>query len=417
MGTSGSGTTAGFPKRVMVGTFLHNYRWGYQIRGDERGYIEKVKRYRDLGIEFFTIERDPSLQDGMGERDYRSLKVGRCMIPPRGIWDLVILSLYTFRRGMRRYPSRPIAVYAYNQDVENLWTAYVVKLITGAPLAVIYHHIRPAAFVPFREGVRDRTRRGFHPVRVVLNSLLPGINRFAVNHADVHIALSEATREDVERLLEVKECKVIGNGLDAKKFSPVTLPKTFDAAFLGRLAPQKGIDILLKAWSEVVRTRPDSKLVLLGGGEPEDVSLYKRMAEDLRLDGSVTFAGFVDDDDAVRLLNSSRLFVFPSRKEGFAQAVSQAMGCGLCCILSDIPPLKEIYGGAAVFFAAERPDDLAEKIRDMLDSEDERRQYGQRARRLAETFSWETTVKKELSEIFQRSETARQHQVRFEEEP
>jgi glycosyltransferase involved in cell wall biosynthesis len=403
MGTSEGGTTVGIPRRIMVGTFLHNYRWGYQIRGDERGYIEKVKRYRDLGIEFFTIERDPSLQDGMGERTYRSLKVGRRVIPPQGIWDLVILSLYTLRRGVRKYPSRPIAVYAYNQDVENLWTAYIVKLFTGAPLAVIYHHIRPAAFVPFREGVRDRTRRGFHPVRAVLNSLLPGINRFAMDHADVHIALSEATREEVRKFLGVQKCAVIGNGLDTKKFTPLDLPKTFDVAFLGRLAPQKGVDVLLEAWSEVVRNSPGSRMVLLGGGEPKEVSVYKSMARDLRLEKNVTFAGFVEDDEIVRVLNSSRLFVFPSRKEGFAQAVSQAMGCGLCCILSDIPPLREVYGRAAVFSPVDDSHALAEEISSMLGSDEERKLYGKKARQLAETFSWENTVKRELEEISRQS--------------
>jgi glycosyltransferase involved in cell wall biosynthesis len=399
MESSGSRSTTDFPRRIMIGTFLHNYRWGYQIRGDERGYIEKVKRYRALGIEFFTVEKVPSLQDGMGERLYRTLEIGNCEIPPRGIWELVILSLQSLRRAVRRYPSHPMAIYAYNQDIENLWTAYLMKVFLGAPLVVIYHQVRQAAFLSFRDGIRDRTRRRFNPVRAVLNSVLPGVNRFAASRADVHIALSEATREEVRKFLGIQKCTVIGNGLDTRKFIPMDLPKTFDVVFLGRLAPQKGIDVLLEAWSEVVRTSPSAQMVLLGGGEPKDVSLYKNMARDLRLEKNVTFAGFVEDDEIVRALNSSRLFVFPSRKEGFAQAVSQAMGCGLCCILSDIPPLREVYGTAAIFSPVDQPQALAEKIRGMLESEEERTSYGKKARRLAETFSWENTVRRELEEI------------------
>jgi glycosyltransferase involved in cell wall biosynthesis len=386
----------------FVGTFIHTYRWGYQIRGDERGYLEKVKMFRKFGIDFFTLERTPSIQDGIGESLYTSLRLGDCPVPPYTIFQLAILSLYSLRAVVRRYPSRPIAIYAYNQDVENLWVAYLLKLLLRAPLIVVYHQIRPASFASLRTGIVDRSRRGLHPVRTILNSLVPAFNRFAANHADVHIALSESTREDVEKYVGIKDCAVIGNGLDTVKFHPLDLPKNYDAAFLGRLARQKGIDVLLKAWSEVTQGRPDSQLVLLGGGEPTDVSLYMKMAKELDLERNVTFAGFVDDVELVKALNSSKLFVFPSRKEGFAQAVSQAMGCGLCCILSDIPSLKEVYGSAALFVPVDEPSAFAKRIVELLRGDDERKQFGLKARQLAETFSWEDTVRRELAQLLSR---------------
>ncbi|MDA4123971.1 MAG: glycosyltransferase family 4 protein [Thaumarchaeota archaeon] len=391
-------------KRFIVGTFIHTYAWGHQIRGDERGYIEKVKAFRSLGFEFYTLEKEPSIQDGMNEQLYTKMILGRCPIPPQSIGQLLMLSLFSLKAAIRRYPSRPVAIYAYNQDIENLWVGFLLKLLFGAPLIVVYHQIRPAAFVSFGKGIIDRTRRGFHPVRAVFKSLLPALNRFAANHADVHIALSEATREDVEKHIGIKDCTVVGNGLDTVKFRPLDLPKTFDAAFLGRLAPQKGIDVLLQAWNEVVQEEPGSQLVILGGGDPEDVLRYKGMAKELRLERNVEFRGFVEDAELVRLLNSSKIFVFPSRMEGFAQAVSQAMGCGLCCLLSDIPPLKEVYGGAAVFFPVDQPSALASKIRELLRAEEERKMFAKKARQLAENFSWENTVKRELVQLSRHSE-------------
>jgi glycosyltransferase involved in cell wall biosynthesis len=394
-----NGIEAGRTHRVMVGTFIHNYRWGVQIRGDERGYIEKVKRYQSLGVDFFTLEKSPSMQEGMGERIYTSLLIGDSAVPPQSAGQLLLFTLKSMKTAVRRYPSRPIAIYAYNQDVENVWIGYLLKLFLGSPLVVIYHQILPAAFAPFRSSVKDRVRRGFHPVRAVTKSLLPAINRFAATHADTHIALSEATKKDVERYLGIKNCVVIGNGLDTVKFRPIELPKTYEAVFLGRLAHQKGIDVLLKAWSLVKQRNHDAKLILLGGGESEDVALYKKMAAELNLSESVTFAGFVEDSDLVRLMNSSKLFVFPSRKEGFAQAVSQAMGCGLCCILSDIPSLREIYGSAAVLSPVEDPEALADRICDMLGAGDKAKELGRRARELAEKFSWEETVRRELRQL------------------
>lgn len=383
----------------MVGTFIHTYSWGRQIRGDERGYIEKVKKYRELGVDFFTLEREPSLQDGMGERVYTSLKLAPCPVPPESISQLIVLSLLSLKAALRRYPSRPIAVYAYNQDVENLWVGYLLKILLGAPLVVVYHHLRPASYSTFGKGVADRLNRGFHPVRAVSKSILPALNTFAARHADIQIALSAATRDDVEKYIGVKDCVVIGNGLDTKKFRPLDLPKEFDGVFLGRLAPQKGIDVLLQAWKEVVRENPGFQLVLLGGGETKDVALYKRMSKDLGLENNVRFAGFVQDDEIVRVMGASKVFVFPSRNEGFAQAVSQAMGCGLCCILSDIPALKEVYGSAAVFVPVDQPSAFAKRIMELLRAEDERKMFAKKARQLAETFSWEDTVNRELAQV------------------
>jgi glycosyltransferase involved in cell wall biosynthesis len=388
--------------RIMVGIFIHNYRWGVQIRGDERGYLEKVKEYKSKGIEFFTVEKHPSIQEGVGGKIYVSLELGNCSIPPVDIGQLAKLTLQSLKAAVRRYPSRPMAIYAYNQDIENLWVGFLLKKALGSPLVVIHHQIRPAAFTSFRDGVRDRVRRGFNPAGAVLRSILPALNRYAATHADVHIALSEATRSDVERYLGIGDCTVIGNGLDTQRFKPMDLPKEYDAVFLGRLAHQKGVDVLLQAWRLVIRQESDAKLLLIGGGDPEDVSKYKNMAKELDLEKNVMFAGFVGDEQLVRLMNSSDLFVFPSRMEGFAQAVSQAMGCGLCCILSDIPSLKGIYGSAAAFSPLDDTLALSNKILDLLANENERRDLGKSARRLAESFSWDETVRQELLALSRR---------------
>jgi glycosyltransferase involved in cell wall biosynthesis len=387
----------------MLGIFIHTYSWGWQIRGDERGYIEKVKEYAKLGVDFFTLEREPSLQDGMGEMIYTSLKLPPCPVPPLSISQLVVLSFCSLRATLRRYPSRPIAVYAYNQDIENLWVGYLLKVVLGIPLVVVYHHLRQASFSTFRSGIAYRLSRGFHPIRAVSKSILPALNNFAAWHADVQIALSAATKDDVEKYIGVKDCVVIGNGLDTRKFRPMDLPKEFDGVFLGRLAPQKGVDVLLQAWKEVVRDDPESRLVLIGGGEAKDVALYRQMAKDLSLEGNVKFTGFVSDDEIVRVMGASKVFVFPSRKEGFAQAVSQAMGCGLCCILSDIPSLRGVYGSAATFVPLDQPEALAKRITKLLHAKDERLELGRKARQLAETLSWETAVRGELDLLTRRT--------------
>jgi glycosyltransferase involved in cell wall biosynthesis len=388
-------------RHIIIGIFIHAFVWGRQIRGDERGYIEKVKAYRELGVDFCTLEREPSIQDGMGEHVYSTLRVGYRIVPTT-VRQLLLLSLSSLKAVIRRYPSKPMAVYAYNQDIENVWIGYLAKLLLGAPLIVVYHHIRAASFTGFGNGVADRLKRGFHPFSAISKSVLPALNLFAAKHADISIALTRSTKEDVARYVGVQDCVVVGNGLDTAKFRPLNLTREYDAVFLGRLAPQKGIDVLLNAWREVMLVKPSARLILLGGGERDDVQTYRKMSRKLGLESNVRFAGFVSDEEIVRYMGESKVFVFPSRKEGFAQAVSQAMGCGLCCILSDIPPLREMYGSAASFVPVDQPHALSETIVHLLNADDERTDLGRRARRLAESFSWDATARKELDVLLTR---------------
>jgi len=51
----------------VLALFIHRYQWGKQIRGDERGFLEKMRVYRDLGARVYVVELEPSLQKLVGE--------------------------------------------------------------------------------------------------------------------------------------------------------------------------------------------------------------------------------------------------------------------------------------------------------------------------------------------------------------
>ncbi len=393
---------SGSSSSALLVTFFHKYRWGDQIRGDERGFYEKARALHDRGIETYVLEQEPSLQDDIGAPVYLSLRVRGCKIPPRHLGDIVVLLFHALRRIGGRAWRRPLAVYAYNQDPENVLIGFALKIVTGAPLVVIYHQVDRSSAQWFGDGFRDRRSRGFSVPSAIWHSTLPSLNRLALAHADVSLALSETTRADVEKVLGEAGCVNVGNGLDSSRFRPVIMPKLYDGVFLGRLAHQKGIDILLKAWRLVVDSRIRAKLLLIGGGESSAVQGYKRMIRELNLGDNVELVGFVSDDELVKKLNSSRLFVFPSRKEGFAQAVSQAMGCGMCCVLSSIPSLLENYP-SAVFVPVENHQLLGSKVLQLLSDDRTRDEIGSRARGDVIKLSWQSVVDRELRAILEAS--------------
>jgi glycosyltransferase involved in cell wall biosynthesis len=93
------------------------------------------------------------------------------------------------------------------------------------------------------------------------------------------------------------------------------------------------------------------------------------------------------------LVQSSKLFVLPSKNEGFARAVAEAMACGLPCIVSDIPNMRELYGGAAVFVPVGDHTTLAEEIVNLLADAPTRLRMGQSSRAQARKFQWDNVAR------------------------
>jgi glycosyltransferase involved in cell wall biosynthesis len=94
---------------------------------------------------------------------------------------------------------------------------------------------------------------------------------------------------------------------------------------IGRLAPEKGFDLLLEALAEVRREFPQADLVIAGAG-PEEAAL-RLQCHSLRLDDAVVFAGRVNRP--YRFFAGASLFVLSSRHEGMPNALLEAAAAGL----------------------------------------------------------------------------------------
>jgi len=384
----------------ILAFFIHRYRWGEQIRGDERGFLEKARQFKELGVPVYAIEVEPSLQECRHESIYTSLKIRLKLKTRRNPLEQMITLLRlipaTFRLSSKVHYD---VIYAYNQDIENVVPAYILKLFSKKPLVVVFHLLRSKEMVPFKDAMSVRLKKGFSFPGALLASLLDVTRRFTYRRADLYISVSDAVKNGIIQYLNVQKVVVARNGVNASRFEPRNLDKVYDAAFLGRLHPQKGIETLLRAWKMVVAENCGEKLVLIGGGEEDHIKHYRDLIHELELEENVELTGFVPDEELVRLLNSSKIFVFPSRYDGFALSVAEAMACGLSCIVSDIPALRENYGEAAMLVKPNDTKGLAEAIMELLRDEERREKLGKRARECVKKFDWNEVVRKELEAI------------------
>ncbi|GAA2194835.1 glycosyltransferase family 4 protein [Streptomyces bangladeshensis] len=119
---------------------------------------------------------------------------------------------------------------------------------------------------------------------------------------------------------------------------------------VGRLCRQKGQDVLLAAWEDILGELPDARLVLVGDG-PDHASLRHRAHP------SVRFAGAVPD--AVPWYRAADLVVLPSRWEGMALAPLEALACGTPVVLTDVDGARESLPPALAAHCLVPPEDPA----------------------------------------------------------
>lgn len=133
------------------------------------------------------------------------------------------------------------------------------------------------------------------------------------------------------------------------------------AISLASLYPHKNQATLLDGLAAARRQGVDVRLRVVGDG-PTMAALYQRCVA-LGLREAVDWYGAVWRRDIVQpLLASSDVFVSASKFEGLPLSIQEGMSHGLALVLSDIPPHREVAGDAALYFRADEPDTLADRL-------------------------------------------------------
>lgn len=133
--------------------------------------------------------------------------------------------------------------------------------------------------------------------------------------------------------------------------------------YVGRLAPNKRIDLVIKALSML----PEKYVLILAGDNqrPEYAGVMEEcleLAVNLGLRKRVKFVGKVSDQRLSNLYRSADVFVSASMHEGFGMPFLEAMASGLPCIGSNATAIPETMAGAGILFEPENAEDLAQKI-------------------------------------------------------
>ena len=230
----------------------------------------------------------------------------------------------------------------------------------------------------------------------------------AIKKSQRIIAVSENTKQDIVRIHNAPSAKIQvvyeGANPEYTQFSPekrqqaaATLAQKYDIAspfilYTGVHRYHKNLPRLIQAFALLAQgpdaKHPDLKLVMTG--RPN--SLYPEAEQEvakLNLEDKVLRPGLVPEQDLIALYNLANVYVFPSLYEGFGLPILEAMQCGTPVVASNVSSIPEVAGADnAIFFDPENPQDMADKIDQVLEDPQLSATLREKGLQRVKAFSW-----------------------------
>ncbi|MBU1672459.1 MAG: glycosyltransferase [Actinobacteria bacterium] len=250
-------------------------------------------------------------------------------------------------------------------------------------------HLLPAPSI--REGSR------------LVNTLAFLAQRFSMilikSAADLVLVDNPVLRDQLLALgFEPRRVFITAMGVELPPRPPVPAPR-YDACYMGRLHPSKGVFELLDAWEKVRRSVGDATLVIVGTGRDDVVRELEERIRSRGLSGAVEMVGYVTRERLDEILCSSRVFVFPSHEEGFGISLLEGMAHGLPAVAFELPHYHDVFGDTVQTVPEGDVDAFASAVVRLLGDDELRWELAERGRQLGERYTWHSVADGEAEAI------------------
>jgi glycosyltransferase involved in cell wall biosynthesis len=161
----------------------------------------------------------------------------------------------------------------------------------------------------------------------------------------------------------------------------------FNILYVGAVIREKGLGVLIKAFSEVSDKHSEARLTIVGSGRGFDD--YVKMVEDLCLSNKVTFKGHVNDRNELKQIYlAASVFVHPAIcPDPFPRALLEAMTFEIPTIVSNMGSLPEIVESGGLVFESGNTKNLAEKIEILIQNSEVRQRLSSNCKEVVRKFN------------------------------
>ena len=198
------------------------------------------------------------------------------------------------------------------------------------------------------------------------------ISKDLAKNADFIFTHAKANIPQLNKMdIKTDKINVIHRGINIKDLSLLIEnidKKSNQFICAGRFLPDKGFDKVIDIFAKLHRNINNSNLVLVGYGSAQ--SDLEKQTIDLKIESNVTFTGYLSQNDVLKFMVESDIFLFLSSKAGerLPNVVKEAMLAGCICIVSNTPGIDElIEHGKTGFIIEENNYDLIPNLISSLD--------------------------------------------------
>src|ERR1017187_6015062 len=373
--------------------------------------LREVRFLRQLGIEIQVAsirnpDRDPGLMTAAEQEEARSTYY----VKSSGLFGLVLAHLHTLVSRPARY-LRGLAGALRNEALSGLF--YFIEAVAvgywmrrhdlshvhthyASAVGVLVGRIFPVTLsIAFHGPAEFEDPAGSRLAEKVRASLFCcAISQYGVSQMMYACGYPEWPKLELTTL-----------GVDPNRFQPRPFrpsPSPFQIICVGRLAPVKGLHLLIWAMAALVKEARHIRLRLAGDG-PERVAL-RQDVENRGLSDHVSFEGNVNQDKLLDLYRESDALVLSSFAEGLPVVLMEAMAMEIPCVATWVNGIPEIvtHETDGLLVPPGDPEALARAVARLMDNAEVRRTLGQRARlKILEKFDLRRNTE-HLADVFRR---------------
>lgn len=227
-----------------------------------------------------------------------------------------------------------------------------------------------------------------------------GMMKPVIEFSSIITCVSKALENDLRRIVpNLNHIKTVYAGIDTALINSVLCTETENnyIVSLRRLTTSKGVDILIRAFKDIVNDYPQTRLLIAGEG-PEEENL-KTLSRDLNLDHVIKFIGTVSLTRAISLLKGAICTVVPSISEGGGLVNIEAQAAFCPVVASRVGGIPEYVqdGVSGLLFESKNLKDLADKVKIIISNAPLRNKLIQGGIEHARKFSWDVLAPQYLA--------------------
>lgn len=230
-----------------------------------------------------------------------------------------------------------------------------------------------------------------------------------IQKANIILTISNYAKEEALKYLDIDQDKIISisTGINKVQFNkkPVENPsrntewhleKDSYILYSGAYDPRKNLKSLILAYKELPENlRSRYRLVIAGKYMEAEIKELIQLAKQT----NIAFLGYVTDQELIWLYQNCKLFVLPSKHEGFGMPALEAMCCGAVVIGSETTSIPEVIANKNALFNPNSIKSIKAKIEEYITSETQRTELLKSNLEQIRNFSWEKTAQTALNEI------------------